>query len=217
MPWKISIFFYLSLGCSLCGFIFPTFVTQAIGYDIGDMVHWIYGFYILFPRNPAYEITAYSNDNIGQAFLLIFITLVLVVESFSELHHAKFDDIRYHKHRIHIIAFLQLMASIMYITSENLVVLLSGYGFFFSAIFTLIGNKELKVFYIDKGLVNANKEIILGILLVLLPIIIPVVLIPFIYRIAYDMIPALILLLTISIYGIYTLIRAKRKNITKLK
>ena len=125
MLWKIKIFFYLSLGCSLCGFIFPTFVTQAIGYDIGDMVHWIYGFYILFPRNPAYEITIYINDNISLAYFLAFISFVLVVESFSELRHAKLDDDRYHKNRIYIIAFLQLMASIMYITSVFLVFLLS--------------------------------------------------------------------------------------------
>jgi len=217
MPWKISIFFYLSLGCLLCGFIFPTFVTQAIGYDIGDMVHWIYGFYILFPRNPAYEITIYINDNISRAYFLTFIAFVLVVESFSELRHAKLDDDRYHKNRIYIIAFLQLMASIMYISSVFFVVLLSAYGFFFSAIFALIGNKELKVFYIDNGLVNAKKEIIIGILLVLLPLIILALSIPFINRIAFDMIPALIFLLTIIIYGICTLIRAKRKNITKLK
>jgi len=42
MIWKIKLFFYLSVGCSLCGFIFPTHVTQAVGYDIGDMVLWIY-------------------------------------------------------------------------------------------------------------------------------------------------------------------------------
>ena len=112
MPWKISIFFYLSLGCSLCVFIFPTHVTQAIGYDVGDMVHWIYGFYILFPCNPTEEIRIFFTFNI-QGYFLIINVIILVMVCFVELRNAKLG-IRYEKNLIYAIAILQLVVSQFY-------------------------------------------------------------------------------------------------------
>ena len=143
MPWRIKIFFYLSLGFSLCVFIFPTHITQA-SFHIGDMVHWIYGFYILIPRNPTGEMILYIDYfNISiPGYFLIVITIILLVVSFVELRNAKRGN-RYDKNRIYVIAFIQLMASIFYISSEFVVIMLSSWGFIFSALFALIGNKEL--------------------------------------------------------------------------
>jgi len=228
MPWKISIFFYLSLGCLLCGLIFPTHVTQAIGWDIGDMVHWIYGFYILIPRNPTEEITFYFTINI-QCYFLIINAIILVVVCFVELRNAKLG-IRYEKNLIYAIAILLLIVLQLYQFSGFIVRLLSTWGFYYSAIFALIGNKELNVFYIDEGIVNVKNERILGIVLIILS------LVWFIYNIsmilffavpygidvfspsfATGMFPALILLLIMLFYGIYSLLRAKRKNKSKLQ
>ena len=230
MPWKISIFFYLSVGCSLCGFIFPTHVTQAVGYDIGDMVLWIYGYYTLFPRDPTIEITTYVNNNRFQGYFLIFITAFLVIELFSQMRYARLDDDRYKKNRIYIIATIQLIASQLYITSNIIFMMLSAWGFIFSATFAAIGNKELKLFYIDKAIVNAKKELIIGILLIPFPLYMLVGSIPYIIEmvVLYGLdefmlefvtmwLPNLILLLIMIIYGINSLIRAKRKNKSKLQ
>jgi hypothetical protein len=228
MPWKIDIYFYLSLGFSLCGFIFPTHVSQAIGFDIGDMVHWIYGYYILIPRNPTGEIELYNNSY-GPSYFFIFITIIFLVVSFVELRSAKRGN-RYDKNLIYVIAFIQLMASIIYLSSEFVVIMLSIWGFIFSALFALIGNKELNLFYIDKGIVNVKKERKLGVVLITISLIFLVYIISEILRLAVlfsidvfsrsfasIMYPALILLLIMLFYGINSLIRAKNKNRSKLQ
>jgi len=227
MPLKIKIYFYLSLGFSLCGFIFPTHISQAIGFDIGDMVHWIYGFYILIPRNPTEEITSYIYISI-QGYFLIVSAIILLVVSFVELRNAKLGN-RYDKNLIYVIAIIQLIASQFYQFTGIIVMLLSSWGFIFSAIFALIGNKELKLFYIDKGIVNVKKERILGVVLItiflisLVYIIFMILLDAVLYgrdvfslSFATNMFPGLILLLIMLFYGIYSLIRAKRKNKSKL-
>lgn len=235
MLWRIKLFFYLSVGFSLCGFIFPTGVTVAIGYHIGDMVHWIYGYYTLFPRDPSYEIVTYISNNRFQAYFLIFITAFLVIELFAQMRYARLDDDLYKKNRIYIVAVIQLMANLFYISSEFLVMMLSSWGFIFSATFALIGNKELKLFYIDKGIVNAKREKIVGILLIPFPLYMLVGSIHMLVGSTYILemvvlygidefmlsfvtmwLPELILLLIPLIYGINLLIRAKRKNKSKL-
>jgi len=230
MPWKINIYFYLSLGFSLCGFIFPTYVTRAIGYNIGDMAHWIYGYYTLFPSDPSQEIITYINDNIFQSYFLIVSTIILLLVSFIELRYAKLDDDRYTKNLIYAIACIQLIASIIYLSSEFVVIMLSIWGFIFSALFALIGNKELNLFYIDKSIVNVKKERKLGVVLITISLIFLVYIISEILRFAVlfsidvfslsfasIMYPALILLLIMLIYGINSLTRAKRKNKSNLQ
>lgn len=227
MPWKISVFFYLSLGFSLYGLIFPTHVTQAIGYDVGDMVHWIYGFYILIPRDPTEEITLYFTINI-QCYFLIINVIILVVVCFVELRNAKLG-IRYEKNLIYAIAILQLIVLQFYQLSGFIVMRLSSWGFFFCAIFAMIGNKELNLFYIDKGIVNAKNERILGVVLVAASLIsivygisiylccvAPYVTDVFSSSFVFDMFPALILYPILLIYGINSLIRAKKQNKLKL-
>lgn len=228
MPWKIDIYFYLSLGFSLCGFIFPTHVSQAIGFDVGDMVHWIYGYYILIPRNPTGEIELYNNSY-GPSYFFIFITIIFLVVSFVELRSAKRGN-RYDKNLIYVIAFIQLMASQFYEFNSYIVIRLSIWGFIFSALFALIGNKELNLFYIDKGIVNVKKERKLGVVLITISLIFLVYIISEILRLAVlfsidvfsrsfasIMYPALILLLIMLFYGINSLIRAKNKNRSKLQ
>ena len=229
MPWRIKIFFYLSLGFSLCEFIFPTHVSQAIGFDVGDMVHWIYGFYILIPRNPTEEIKLYIYISFQGYFLIVWAIILLVV-FFGELRNAKLGN-PYDKNLIYAIAIIQLMASLFsqtYETSGITVMRLSSWGFIFSAIFALMGNKELNLFYIDKGIVNAKNERILGVVLITISLIFIVYGIsiflccvaPFgtdvFSSFATAMLPVLILCLIMLFYGIYSLIRAKRKNKSKL-
>jgi hypothetical protein len=226
MPRKIDIYFYLSLGFSLCGFIFPTHVSQAIGFDVGDMVHWIYGYYILFPRNPTGEIELYNNSS-GPSYFFIFIAVLFLVVSFVELRSAKRGN-RYDKNLIYVIAFIQLMAS-FYLIIGYIVFYLSIWGFIFSALFALMGNKELNLFYIDKGVVNVKKERKLGVILITISLIFLVYFISmilpsavlfevdaFLLSFASNMFPALILLLIMLFYGIKSLIRAKNKNSPKL-
>ncbi len=229
MPRKIDIYFYLSLGFSLCGFIFPTHVSQAIGFDVGDMVHWIYGYYILFPRNPTGEIELYNNSS-GPSYFFIFIAVLFLVVSFVELRSAKRGN-RYDKNLIYVIAFIQLMASQFYELNNLIIVMrLSIWGFIFSALFALMGNKELNLFYIDKGVVNVKKERKLGVILITISLIFLVYIISmilpsvvlfevdvFLLSFASNMYPALILLLIMLYYGINSLIRAKNKNRSKLQ
>ena len=156
MPKKIYSYFYLSLIFSIIGLIFPTHVSQAIGFDIGDMVHWVYGFYILIPRNPVGEPKFYFTLQI-QGLFLIVCAVFLVVVSFVELRNAKLGN-RYDKNLIYVIAIIQLIASQFYQYTGLIVIRLSIMGFIFSALFALIGNKELNLFYIDKCIVNVKKE-----------------------------------------------------------
>ncbi|HUW89007.1 MAG TPA: hypothetical protein VMV43_00660 [Candidatus Nanopelagicaceae bacterium] len=226
MPWKISIYFYLSLGCSLCGLIFPTHVTQAIGFDIGDMIHWVYGFSILIPRNPVGEPKLYFSF-LG-VFLLVS-AIVLLRVYFVQLRNAKLGN-RYDKNRIYIIAVIQLMVFQFYINYGRVVLLLSIWGFMFGAIFAIIGNKELNLFYIRKGIVNARNERILGVVLITMSLILTVYIIsiflccvvPFITDLFFlsfviDMFPTLIMSIIMIFYGILSLKRAKRKNKSNLK
>ncbi len=227
MPKKIYSYFYLSLIFSIIGLIFPTHVSQAVGFDIGDMVHWVYGFYILIPRNPVGEPRFYFSLQI-QGFFLIVWAVFLATVSFIELHNAKLGN-RYDKNLIYVIAIIQLIASQFYQFTGFIVRQLSSWGFIFSAIFALIGNKELKLFYIDKGIVNAKNERILGVALITIFLISIVNGISiFLCCVApygidaisslfvIDMFPGLILLLIMLFYGINSLIRAKNKNRSKL-
>jgi len=221
MPWRIKIFFYLSLGLSLSGLIFPIYVTQAIGFDIGDMVHWIYGFYILIPRNPVGEPKLYFSF---QGFFLLISAIVLLVVSFVELRNAKLGN-RYNKNLIYVIAIIQLMF-VLYQLARWIVMYLSIWGFFFSVLFALIGSKELNLFYIDKGIVNVKKERKLGVVLITISLVFLIYSIStillcggdvFSLSFATNLFPFLILLLIMLFYGINSLIRAKNKNRSKLQ
>ena len=226
MPWKISIYFYLSLGFSLCGFIFPTHVTQAIGFDIGDEIHWVYGFYILIPRNPVWEPKLYFNF---RGLFLLVSAIILLSVYFVQLRNAKLGN-RYDKNQIYVIAFLQLIAIIIYHTNEYMVMMLSSWGFIFSATFALIGNKKLNLFYIKKGIVNVKNERILGVVLIAISLILIVYIIsifffsvvPFITdsfpsSFVINMFPTLILCLIMLFYGILSLTRTKSKNKSTLQ
>jgi len=223
MPWKISILFYLSLGFSLCGFIFPSFVSRGI-YPYGGiacyMVHWVYGFYIQIPSNPIEEITldiVLYNRNIP-GYFLISITIILLVVSFIELGNAK-RGTRYHKDIIYLFAFTQIIASQYFEIYSSIVVMhLSSWGFYYSAIFASMGNKELKLFYVDEGIGSVKKAVsfILKIngVYIFLYWIFPVRLVAYssLSSFVTEMLPALILYLVILFYGIYSLIRAILRN-----
>ena len=221
----------MALIFSIIELIFPTHVSQAIGFDVGDMVHWIYGFYILIPRDPTEEITLYIYINFQGYFLIVWAIILLVV-FFGELRNAKLGN-PYDKNLIYAIAIIQLMASLFnqaYDTSGITVNLLSSRGFIFSAIFALMGNKELNLFYIDKGIVNVKNERILGVVLITISLILIVYgisiflccVVPFgidVFSLSFatNMFPGLILFLIMLFYGIYSLIRAKRKNKSRLQ
>jgi len=221
MPWKIRIFFYFSLGFLLYGLIFPTHVSQSIGFDVGDMVHWIYGFYILIPRNPTEEIRLYFTINI-QCYFLIINAIILVVVCFVELRNAKLG-IPYEKNLIYAIAILLLIVFQFYQLTGFIVMQLSSLGFYFSAIFAMIGNKELNLFYINKGIINVKNERILGVLLITISLIslvytismvllftIPFGIEVFSLSFATNVLPGLLLFLIMLIYGIISLIRGSR-------
>lgn len=221
MPWKISIFFYLSLGFSLCGLIFPTHVSQAIGFDVGDMVYWVYGFYILFPRNPVGEPRFYFSLQI-QGVALIVCTILLLVASFVALRKAKHGD-HYEKNLIYAIAIIQLIASQIYQASGFTVMRLSMFGFLFSATFALIGSKELNLFYIHNGRVFVKIEKNIGLVLIIVSLIsigyaiwllfssiLPYVTDAFSLPFVIDMIPGFIFSLLLFFYGIISLMRGSR-------
>ena len=84
MEIKAKIFLYLTLGCSLIGLIFPTHISQAIGFDIGDMIHWVYGFYILIPRNPIGTPRFYLSLDL-QGLILLTSAILLVIMIFVQL------------------------------------------------------------------------------------------------------------------------------------
>lgn len=226
MPRKITFFFYLSFGCSLIGFIFPTHVSQAIGFDIGDMIHWVYGFYILIPRNPVGEPQLYFSF---QGFFLLISAIILLVVSFVELRKAKFGN-QYNENLIYVVAIILLMAGLFQELYGFIVMRLSSWVFIFSAIFAIMGNRELKIFYINENIINAKKERILGIVLVALSQIslvytismilifgLPFGLNVFSLSIAINMFPGLFLQITLLFYGIYSLKRAKLKNELKFQ
>jgi len=221
MPWKISIFFYLSLGFSLYGLIFPTHISQAIGFDVGDMVHWVYGFYIIFPRNPVREPEFFFSLQI-QGIALIVCTILLHMASFIALRKAKHGN-QYEKNLIYTIAIILLIASQIYQASGFTVMQLSIFGFLFSATFALIGSKELNLFYIHKGRVYAKIEKNLGLILITVSLIsigyiiwllfyniLPYVTDAFSSPFIIDMIPGLIFSLLLFFYGIISLMRGSR-------
>jgi len=93
----------------------------------------------------------------------------------------------------------------------------------------MIGNKELNLFYIDRGIVNDKNERILGVVLITISFIsivygisiylccvAPYVTDVFSSSFVFDMFPALILYPIMLIYGINSLIRAKKQNKLKL-
>lgn len=221
MPWKVSIFFYLSIGFSLIGFIFPTHVSQAIGFDVGDMIHWVYGFYILIPRNPVGEPKLYFGF---QGLFLLINAIILIVVYFIELRNAKLGK-QYEKNLIYVVAFILLMASLFQELSGFIVMRLSSWVFIFSAIFAFMGNRELNLFYLNKGIVNGKNERIIGIVLITISLIsivytisiIVFFVVPFdtdIFSLSFasNIFPGLILQLLMLFYGVYSLKKAKLNN-----
>ncbi|MBY9010595.1 MAG: hypothetical protein KGD74_12080 [Candidatus Lokiarchaeota archaeon] len=168
MFWRIKIFFYLSIGLSLCGLIFPTHETH-FSFDVGNLVHWAYGLHIFMPGNPGREPEFDFSLQI-QGLFLVFISSYLIVELIVQMRYARLDDYRYKKNLIYTIAIIQLLASQFQLSGFRDRPLYA-FIFSFSSIFALIGNKELKLFYFNVGEVNDKMELILGIVLITMSLI----------------------------------------------
>lgn len=221
MPWKINFFFYLTLGFSLVGFIFPTHMSQAIGFDIGDMFFWVYGFYILMPRNPVGEPRLYFNF---QGFFLLISAIILLSVYSIQMRKAKLNG-EYSKNLVYIVAIVYLFLYISYESTVFAVLQLSSWAFLFSGIFAIMGNRELKIYYINENKVNTQKEKIIGIVLLVLSLhlllyFIPMILINLVpFGLNYHslffitaMFPELFIQLIILFYGIFSLIRANKQS-----
>ncbi|NHJ22595.1 MAG: hypothetical protein EAX91_16735 [Candidatus Lokiarchaeota archaeon] len=220
---KAKIFLYLALGCSLIGLIFPTHISQAIGFDIGDMIHWVYGFYILIPRNPIGNPRFYLSLDV-QGLILLTSAILLIIIIFVQLRKVNRGK-QYDKNLIYIYAIVQIIAYSFHSFTEFIVVPLSSWAFLLGAIFAIIGNRELKIAYIDNNNVNARRERILGIVLVALASSaliytnvmflifgLPYGLNLFSFLFAFTIIPGLILQLIILFYGIFSIRRAKLQS-----
>ncbi|MFW9952047.1 MAG: hypothetical protein ACFFKA_18155 [Candidatus Thorarchaeota archaeon] len=220
---KAKIFFYITIGFTLIGLLFPTHLSQAIGFDIGDMIHWVYGFYILIPRNPPGEPKFFISLNIQGIFLLTSAFLLLSV-IFVQLHKVKLGK-RYDKNLIYIFAIIQLISYLYHEFSGYIVVQLSSWAFLLSAVLAIIGNRELKISYIDKNIVNRKRERTLGIVLFILSVSslaytifmilifgVPYGLDFFSFLLLINIAPGFLLLLILLFYGIYSLIRAKQQT-----
>ena len=170
MPKKIFTYFYLSLIFSIIGLFFPTHISQPIGFDIGDFVHWVFGFYIFIPRNPVGELKFYFTLSI-QGFFLITSTSILLVIFFTEIKNCKIGE-QYNKNRVLISALLLILAILFYDTTSGLIFIrISSWAFIYSAIFALIGNKKLIKQYLDEGInIRKKSDIIFGIILLTLSI-----------------------------------------------
>lgn len=220
---KFKIFFYAMFGFSLIGLLFPTHLSQAIGFDIGDMIHWVYGFYILIPRNPPGEPRFFISLNIQGIFLLTSAFLLLGVV-FVQLHKVKLGK-RYEKNLIYIFAIIQLVSYLYHEFTGYIVLRLSSWAFLLSAISAIIGNRELKISYIDKNIVNEKRERTIGFALLILSLssLVYTIFIMLIFGVPYgldllsfsflvNIIPGFLLLLLMLFYGIYSLIRAKQQT-----
>lgn len=170
MPKKIFLYFYLSLIFSIIGLIFPTHVSQPIGFDIGDFVHWVFGYYIHIPRNPVGELKFYFTLSI-QGFFLITSALILLVIFFTEIKNCKIGE-QYNKNRVIISVLFLILAIFFYETTSGIIVIeLSIVAFIYSAIFALIGNKKIIKQYLDEGInIRKKSDIIFGIILLTLSI-----------------------------------------------
>lgn len=210
-------------GFSLIGLLFPTHLSQAIGFDIGDMIHWVYGFYILIPRNPPGEPRFFISLNIQGIFLLTSAFLLLSVV-FVQLHKVKLGK-RYEKNLIYIFAIIQLVSYLYHEFTGYIVLRLSSWAFLLSAISAIIGNRELKISYIDKNIVNEKRERTIGFALLILSLssLVYTIFIMLIFGVPYgldllsfsflvNIIPGFLLLLLMLFYGIYSLIRAKQQT-----
>ncbi|MFX0048753.1 MAG: hypothetical protein ACFE8G_11375 [Candidatus Hermodarchaeota archaeon] len=220
---KFKLFFYAMFGFSLIGLLFPTHLSQAIGFDIGDMIHWVYGFYILIPRNPPGEPRFFISLNIQGIFLLTSAFLLLSVV-FVQLHKVKLGK-RYEKNLIYIFAIIQLVSYLYHEFTGYIVLRLSSWAFLLSAISAIIGNRELKISYIDKNIVNEKRERTIGFALLILSLssLVYTIFIMLIFGVPYgldllsfsflvNIIPGFLLLLLMLFYGIYSLIRAKQQT-----
>jgi len=207
MSRKFRIYFYIALFCSILGLIFPTHVSQAIGFDFGDMIHWVYGFYILIPRYPVGEPRFYFNLHVQGIFLFVSAIILLFVITI-EMRNFKHGG-QLHKHSVYLSALVLILAIVFYETSGLIAMRLSLSGFTFSAIFALIGNYYLNAYNIDEKVINYKRRRIVGGLLLILSIIslinIIILIIFFVipYNIAFllEMLPALILLSIVIYFG----------------
>lgn len=238
MPWKVNIFFYLSIGFSIIGFTFPTHVTEVyLSTDyfstyIGEMVHWIHGYYILMPWDPTEEIIYYFNSNLTslniQSHFLILGTLVLHLVSYIVLHNAKLGK-RWGKYPVYIIAFIQLIACQYYESFEFFLMHLSIWGFIFSGYFAIMWNRELNFFYRSKSIEKVKNKNMFNVVLKSLNLILRVFLISsLLFFLIQDseygfslfsfieMLPASILLLLMIIYEIFSLVRVKKSKKEKM-
>lgn len=205
MSRKFRIYFYLALFFSIFGLIFPTHVSQAIGFDIGDMIHWVYGFYILIPRNPVGELKLYFNFH----GLLIFVSaIILLFVITSEMRNFKRGE-QHNKYSVYLSALALILTILVNETSGFIVMRLSSWGFTFSAIFALMGNYYLNLYNIDENVINYKRKRTVGVLLLIFSIIslINIIYVIICYVIPYnipfplEMLPALILLLLVIYFG----------------
>ena len=223
MPWKVRYFFYLILVFSIFGFIFPTHISVAIGYDIGKMIHWVYGFYIVIPSDPTIELSVFFNP---EGLILVSTNVLLLLVFSTQLHRVKRGK-PFKKNLIYVIALTQIIA--WFFLQPYSILRISSWTFPLSAIFAIIGNRELKITYIKKNNVKQKNDIRIGISLLALSILGLIITLDLIviYIIRYelesvsllfqlDVIPTLTLELVMLSYGIFSLFRINKKIVLKI-
>jgi hypothetical protein len=136
-------YFYLALFFSLLGFIFPIYITWAIGFDIGDIYEWVWGLQIIIPRNlkesliGVYWVPSYSKFILSSS-AIVFVVLILV--EIKNLKHGKI----YHKKNVMYASIFLLILVLFYQFGTGWGIPLSINFFFLSVILAFLGNSKVK-------------------------------------------------------------------------
>lgn len=129
---KLAVFFLL------LGIIFPVYITQAIGFDIGDILEWSWGLQIIIPRNLETHVIEIHYVPYGLPLAVTTITVIMVIMLFIEIRilNQKYNYFRYCSLGL---AFFLTMMMIFYQIDRIMIIPISIYFYFIGGILTIIG------------------------------------------------------------------------------
>ncbi len=130
-------YFYMASLCTTLALIFPTHVSQAIGFDVGDFIHWSFGFYIFIPRTHEYITTLFFDSSFYTVFLTGSAVVFTIMMLFEGIYLKRKNF--YHSELV-ITATLVLLASVfIYSLISFIVIPISLFGYSISIILSIIG------------------------------------------------------------------------------
>jgi hypothetical protein len=160
------LYFYISIIFGLIGIFFPTYVSGAIGFDIGDFINWSFGLYLHIPLNPIEETRFYYHLNIGIILTLCIFWLIGTI--YYDIRKIKREK-EFDSKSIVIIVISVLIINSIYLSSDLITLMLFGVAFEFSSIFALIGTYQVNEYLImeryKKRKWNIKTQKLFGILI----------------------------------------------------